>query len=149
LYFRLNVLTLGIPPLRERRQDILPLADHLLSVLRAIHNRPTVTLSETARRLLGVYAWPGNARELRNALERAVVFAHGDTLEPESLPESVQAAGVGATGSFAGLRSLEEIEKEVIVATLEATRYQISRSAEILGISRKTLLEKRKKYGLK
>lgn len=149
LYFRLNVLTMAVPPLRERREDILPLADHLLSVLRAIHNRPNVTLSEAARRLLIVYSWPGNARELRNALERAVVFSHSDTLEPENLPENVQAAGTGAAGSFAGLRSLEEIEKEVIAATLEATHYQISRSAEILGISRKTLLEKRKKYGLK
>ena len=149
LYFRLNVLTLAIPPLRERRKDVLPLADHLLSVLRGIHGRPNVVLSEAARRLLVVYHWPGNARELRNALERAVVFSHGDTLEPANLPEMVQSAAVGAAGAFAGLRSLEEIEKEVIGATLEATHYQISRSAEILGISRKTLLEKRKKYGLK
>jgi len=149
LYFRLNVLTLAIPPLRERRKDILPLADHLLAALCAIHNRPSLVLSETARRLLAVYAWPGNARELRNALERAVVFSQGDALEPENLPDSVRAAAVGAAGSFAGLRSLEEVEKEVIAATLEATHYQISRSSEILGISRKTLLEKRKKYGLK
>src|SRR5215469_2180956 len=63
LYFRLNVLTLAVPPLRERRKDILPLADHLLNVLRAIHSRPNVVLSEAARRLLVVYAWPGNARE--------------------------------------------------------------------------------------
>jgi DNA-binding NtrC family response regulator len=149
LYFRLNVLTLAIPPLRERRKDISPLTHHLLSILRTIHSRPNVTLSEAAGRLLVVYGWPGNTRELRNALERAVVFSHGDVLEPANLPENVQAAAVGAAGNFAGLRSLEEIEKEVIAATLEATHYQISRSSEILGISRKTLLEKRKKYGLK
>jgi DNA-binding NtrC family response regulator len=106
-------------------------------------------LSEPARRILLVYPWPGNVRELRNALERAVVFARTDTLEPENLPESVQSAALGAASALAGLRSLVEIEKEVIAATLEATHYQISRSAQILGISRKTLLEKRKKYGLK
>jgi DNA-binding NtrC family response regulator len=149
LYFRLNVLTLVIPPLRERRKDILPLAEYLLAVLRGIHARPNITLSENARRLLLVYSWPGNTRELRNVVERAVVFSGTDTIEPENLPENVQAAAVGRAGAFAGLRSLEEIEKEVIGATLEATHYQISRSAEILGISRKTLLEKRKKYGLK
>jgi two-component system response regulator AtoC len=149
LFFRLNVLTLTTLPLRERRADILPLADALLATLRTIHAKPNVQLSESARRLLLVYPWPGNVRELRNALERAVVFARTDTLDPENLPEAVQAAAIGAAGAFAGLRSLVEIEKEVIAATLEATHYQISRSAQILGISRKTLLEKRKKYGLK
>src|SRR5215813_5110743 len=70
LYFRLNVLSLAVLPLRERRKDILPLADHLLSILRGIHGRPDVTLSEATRRLFVVYNWPGNIRELRNALER-------------------------------------------------------------------------------
>jgi DNA-binding NtrC family response regulator len=149
LYFRLNVLTLAVLPLRERRKDILPLAEHVLAMLRGIHGRPDVTLSEAARRLLVVYNWPGNVRELRNALERAVVFSRANDLQPEDLPENVQSAAVGAAGALAGLRSLEEVEKEVIAATLEATHYQISRSSEILGISRKTLLEKRKKYGLK
>jgi DNA-binding NtrC family response regulator len=108
--------------------------------------------------MLAAYAWPGNVRELRNALERAVVFsrvgrgagnAGPDLLEPENFPETVRAAAPGAASPVAGLRSLEEVEREVIAATLEATHYQISRSAEILGISRKTLLEKRKKYGLR
>ena len=108
--------------------------------------------------MLAAYAWPGNVRELRNALERAVVFsrpgrgaaaAKSDLLEPENFPENMRAAASGAASPVAGLRSLEEVEREVIAATLEATHYQISRSAEALGISRKTLLEKRKKYGLK
>jgi DNA-binding NtrC family response regulator len=158
LYFRLNVLTLTIPPLRERPADILPLADHFLAALRAAHGRPQVPLSEPARRMLAAYAWPGNVRELRNALEHAIVFSGvgrgstssgADVLEPENFPETVRATAAGAASSVAGLRSLEEVEREVIAATLEATHYQISRSAEILGISRKTLLEKRKKYGLK
>ena len=151
LYFRLNVLALEVPPLRERRPDILPLADHLLAALRGIHSRPSVQLSEASRRMLAAHSWPGNVRELRNALERAVVFsAQGrDLLEPADFPESVRAAALGAASSFSGLRTLEDVEHEVIAATLEATHYQISRSAEVLGISRKTLLEKRKKYGLK
>jgi two-component system, NtrC family, response regulator AtoC len=158
LYFRLNVLTLTVSPLRERRADILPLADHLLVTLRTVHGRSNAQLSDPARRMLATYAWPGNVRELRNALERAIVFslgghgapaAKGDLLAPENFPESVRAALPGATSSVTGLRTLEEVEREVITATLEATHYQISRSAEALGISRKTLLEKRKKYGLK
>jgi DNA-binding NtrC family response regulator len=151
LYFRLNVLTLEVPPLRERRADILPLTEHLLATIRIIHARPSVQLSEAARRMLTAYTWPGNVRELRNALERAVVFSNPQSilLEPENFPEDLRAAAPGAASSVASLRSLEEVEREVIAATLEATHYQISRSAEALGISRKTLLEKRKKYGLK
>jgi two-component system response regulator AtoC len=149
LYFRLNVLALTVPPLRERRADIPPLADHLLVTLRSIHGHPGSRLSEPARRMLATYAWPGNVRELRNALERAVVFSRSDTLEPTDFPDNIRAAASGAAGSIAGLRSLEEVEREVIAATLEATHYKISRAAEALGISRKTLLEKRKKYGLK
>ena len=149
LYFRLNVLALTVPPLRERRADILLLADHLLASLRSIHGHPGSHLSESARRMLATYTWPGNVRELRNALERAIVFSSGDTLDPADFPDNIRAAASGAAGSIAGLRSLEEVEREVIAATLEATHYKISRAAEALGISRKTLLEKRKKYGLK
>jgi DNA-binding NtrC family response regulator len=158
LYFRLNVLTVSVPPLRERPADILPLAEHLLVQLRATHGRPDAILGDSSRRLLVGHSWPGNVRELRNALERAVVFSRSgrsvsenskDILNPDDFPETVRASVAGVASAVAGLRSLNEIEREVIVVTLEATRHQISRSAEILGISRKTLLEKRKKYGLK
>jgi len=148
LYFRLNVLALLVPALRDRPADILPLAGHLLAILRGIHGRPGAHLSEAARRMLAAYAWPGNVRELRNGLERAVVLSQHDELEPADFPENMRAAA-GISSAMQGLRSLEEIEREVIGATLEATRYRISRAAEALGISRKTLLEKRKKYGLK
>jgi DNA-binding NtrC family response regulator len=149
LFFRLNVLTLAVPPLRERRADILPLAEYLLAAFRTIHSRPKAELSEATKKMLSAYDWPGNIRELRNALERAVVFSSVDALEPENFPDNVRAAARGAIHSIAGLRSIEDVERELIAATLEATHYQISRSAEALGISRKTLLEKRKKYGLK
>jgi DNA-binding NtrC family response regulator len=163
LYFRLNVLTLAVPPLRDRRADILPLAEYLLDTIRLVHGRRATTFSDATRRMLLAYPWPGNIRELRNALERAVVFSKapvaapdarlaGDAaslLEPADFPEYIRGAAGGAGISGAGLLSLEEIEKQAIAATLEATHYQITRSSEILGISRKTLLEKRKKYGLK
>ncbi len=149
LFFRLNVLTIPVLPLRERRADILPLADYLLLSVRSVHGNSAAEVSEAARRLLTAHDWPGNVRELRNALERAVVFSRATVLEPKDFPESVRAAAPGLAGGSANLRSLEDIEKEAIVVTLEATHYKIGRASEILGISRKTLLEKRKKYALK
>ena len=95
--------------------------------------------------MLAAYAWPGNVRELKNAMERALVFSTDSTLTPADFPEPVRA---GDTGLGSMLHSLEEIERDAIRATLEAMHYKISRSAEILGISRKTLLDKRKRYGL-
>ncbi len=145
LFFRLSVLTIHVPALRERPADILPLADALLERAVRVHGRTGAEFSEPARRMLQAYAWPGNVRELKNAIERALVFSEVFSLAPRDFPESVRVAdsGLGAT-----LRSLEEIERDAIRATLDATRYKISKSAEILGISRKTLLDKRKKYGL-
>ncbi len=145
LFFRLSVLTIPVPALRERPADILPLADALLERAARVHGRVGTTLSEPVRRMLVAYGWPGNVRELKNAIERALVFSNASTLLPENFPESVRTAD---TGIGASLRSLEHIEREAIRSTLEATRYKISKSAEILGISRKTLLDKRKKYGL-
>lgn len=154
LYFRLNVLTIVVPPLRERREDILPLATYFLDQLGLIHGRTGLQLSEAARDLLTGYAWPGNTRELRNALERALVVSRMDSkmdskedeLSVENFPGIAQGASRGRA-ALAGLKSIEELEREAIGATLEATRYKISQAADILGVSRKTLLEKRKKYG--
>jgi two-component system, NtrC family, response regulator AtoC len=149
LFFRLNVLTLAVPALRERRADILPLAEHLLTAVRGVQGRAEAQLSEASRTILTAYDWPGNIRELRNALERAVVFGRSEVLQPDDFPENVRAAAPGATHTAAGLRTLQQIEKDVIAATLEATHYKVGEAAKILGISRKTLLEKRKRYGLK
>jgi len=147
LFFRLSVLPIVVPPLRDRRADIIPIAEHFVATLAAIHNRDSVQLSEPARRVVAAYSWPGNLRELRNALERAVIFAKIAELQPEDFPDNIRAAAGGAA-RLTGLRSLEAFEREAIAQTLEATRYHITKSAEILGISRKTLLEKRKKYGM-
>ncbi len=147
LYFRLSVLPIVVPPLRARRADIVPAAEHFAASLASIHNRLAVHFTEAARRVLAAYTWPGNLRELRNAVERAMVFSRGNELQLEDLPDNIRAAAGGAA-LLAGLRSLEDLEREAIAQTLEATRYHITKSAEVLGISRKTLLEKRKKYGM-
>jgi DNA-binding NtrC family response regulator len=142
----LSVLTIRMPALRERPADILPLAEYLLARMATVHGRPDATLNEPARKALAAHDWPGNVRELKNAIERALVFANKPTLGPEDFPENIRTASASAAEQ---LFSLDKIEQEAITATLEATRYKITRAAEILGISRKTLLDKRKKYGLR
>jgi DNA-binding NtrC family response regulator len=150
LYFRLNVVSIHLPPLRERRADIIPIAEHLLARLGPLHGRKSAQLSPEAKQALLSYFWPGNIRELKNVLERALIFGktRGEVLGVEDLPENVQVYLTGAPHGSSKLRSLEEVERETIAATLEATHYKITKAAEILGISRKTLLDKRKRYGL-
>jgi len=146
LFFRLNVLVIAVPPLRDRRGDIPALADHLLTRLAAVHGRGEARITPEAMQLLHAYSWPGNVRQLKNFIEHAVLFASDSALRPEDFPDTLKAEG--ASLGIRSLRSLEDLERETIEATLEATHYKIARAAEILGISRKTLLEKRKKYGL-
>jgi DNA-binding NtrC family response regulator len=149
LFFRLNVLALSVPPLRERRADIRPLAEYFLARLGPLHARADAAIGADAMQLLEPYSWPGNVRELKNAIEHALVFAKQPQLGPGDFPEILGTMRGGANGQrTAPLRSLEEIEKKAIHATLEATHYKIGQAAEALGISRKTLLDKRKKYGL-
>jgi DNA-binding NtrC family response regulator len=145
LFFRLSVLAIPVPPLRARPADILPLAEALLERGARVHGRTGAAFSDPVKQMLMTYSWPGNVRELRNAIERALVFSGGSALIPEDFPESVRTAESGISG---GMRSLDDMERDAIRATLEATRYKIGKTAQILGISRKTLLDKRKKYGL-
>jgi len=143
LLFRLNVLAIPVPPLRERRADIAPLAGHFLRRLAPVHGH--ADLEPDVPRLLESYAWPGNVRELKNAIEHALVFRKGPLLGVGDFP---QIGKLGGAQPAAGLRALEAIEREAIQATLEAVHYKIGEAAQILGISRKTLLDKRKKFGL-
>ena len=145
LYYRLNVFPIVIPPLRARRADILPLAGHLLETLCRLHRRPPMTLSEQAAAVLQEYDFPGNGRELKNMLERAVVYASGSEIGADLLPAHLSERR--ADGGQA-MMSLEELERRYIAEVLDHTRGRKSRAAQILGISRKTLLEKRKRYDL-
>ena len=147
LYQKLDTAKISVPPLRERPVDILPLAEHLLVILRAEYGRSQARIGERTKALFQAYVWPGNVRELESVLERALAHAKGEVLEPEDFPAEIQAAGKHAGNGR--LRALEDVEREAILVTLEATEYQIGKSAQILGISRKTLLEKRKKFGMK
>ena len=147
LYFRLSVLGIAVPPLRQRRGDIPVLVAHFLARLGPVHGKLDATLDPAAQRLLSSYAWPGNVRELKNAIEHALVFAKEPLLTTQDFPE-IANANIDARGPSGPLRSLEDLEHDAIKETLEGTHYKIGRAAQILGISRKTLLEKRKKYGL-
>jgi len=142
LYFRLNVIGIRLPPLRERRADLPRLADHLLAALAAQHGRAaTPRPSEAARRAIETYAWPGNVRELVNALERAVVLSKGDVLEAESLPDAVLAPARGDAGSLEGLERAHIAQVLQESATLE-------QAAARLGIGVTTLWRKRKRWGI-
>ena len=143
LFYRLNVVPLVIPALRERPKDIVPLARMFLEQLSEVHRRRRVTLSSDASRALERYSFPGNVRELRNMLERAVVLGTSSEITVEDLPAHLRQASTTSRRP-----SLEELERAYIAEILDFTRGKKSKAAEILGITRKTLLEKRKKYEL-
>jgi two-component system, NtrC family, response regulator HydG len=156
LYYRLNVVTLVLPPLRERRQDIPLLIDHFLRELAARHGRGPVAVDPDAQyRLLG-YAWPGNIRELQNVLERSMLLAEQDVIGPEHLPPEVRpgASSPAAPNSNptavepSPLRSLEEVDREHVLRVLGVTGGNREESARILGISRRTLSRMIQRWGL-
>jgi len=138
LFYRLEVLTYRVPPLAERRDDVVPLAEALLADLAARFGRRGARLSERAGAWLPSYGWPGNVRQLRNLLERALLATDGDELDLERPPER-------------GVRrppSLREAERAAILEALAFARGHQGRAAELLGISRKGLWEKRKRLGV-
>jgi len=145
LLYRLNVVEVTVPPLRERPEDVLPLARRFLAFFAREARRPPPELSEATSRMLQAWTWPGNVRELRNAIERAVILAPGQVLEPEAFPERMagHAAGVPTLG---GDFTVEEIEREHILRVLARAPTQ-DEAARILGVDASTLWRKRKKYG--
>jgi NtrC-family two-component system response regulator AlgB len=149
LFYRLNVATLGIPPLRERAEDILPLAEKLLSSATIRNNRRRhVSLSQEAAARLLRYQWPGNVRELRNVIERAAILALKDIVTPDHLPDAVLCGTSTADGNGGALAaSLSDLEREHIVRVL-ATTQSLEEAADKLGINATTLWRKRKRYGI-
>lgn len=139
LYYRLNVVELNIPPLRERPEDIIPLASMFLAEFTGGRARFASAVAECLRR----YSWPGNVRELRNVMERAALLCRGDVVLPEHLPTRIRA--VVETPNHArvtNLHRLEEIERQTILETLRKCNYNRSETARALGISRRTLVYK-------
>jgi DNA-binding NtrC family response regulator len=151
LYYRLDVVTLRLPPLRERRQDIPLLVDHFLRTLSSRHGRGPVALDPEALRRLLAYDWPGNIRELQNVLERALLLAEQGVIGPEHLATTVRpaAAALPDTPSpVTPLRGLEEVEREHVIRVLAATGGNREESSRILGISRRTLTRMIQRWGL-
>ncbi|MBV9086910.1 MAG: sigma-54-dependent Fis family transcriptional regulator [Acidobacteriaceae bacterium] len=144
LYYRLNVVPLVLPPLRERRADIRPLAEHFATQLSDMHRKPHVSPSSKATAALEQYSFPGNVRELRSLIEYAVIHGSSPEILMEDLPAHVRSNGSGGGTKV----SLEELERAYIAEVLDFTQGKKSKAAAILGISRKTLLEKRKRYGM-
>jgi DNA-binding NtrC family response regulator len=149
LFYRLNVVVLDLPPLRERREDLRALTDHVLATLAVRHRRPELMLVPGARRAIEKYPWPGNVRELLNALERAVVVGRGDVVEPDDLPERVLApsAAVPPIGLASVDGSLADVERAHVQRVL-AESSTLEEAAERLGINPTTLWRKRKRWGL-
>jgi DNA-binding NtrC family response regulator len=148
LFYRLNVIAMALPPLRERREDIPLLAGHFLEQFGQKHGR-TLRLGPEALDTLLRYPWPGNVRELENAMERTAILVQHDPIQPDDFPPNI-AAGLdpGASPTPLDPQTLEEAERAHIIQALERSGRKHSRAAEILGISRTTLWRKRKEYGL-
>jgi DNA-binding NtrC family response regulator len=159
LYYRLNVVEIRVPPLRERREDIETIAGHYLASYKKKFNKPGLEFSAAARAMIRDYPWPGNVRELVNVLERAVLLCKGDTIEPAHLPIEIPSAErrLAALRRVEGHLDLElptgavtmdEVERALVEATLRRTRGNVSRAAELLGLSRGALRNKIDHHGI-
>ncbi|MBI1764985.1 MAG: sigma-54-dependent Fis family transcriptional regulator [Acidobacteria bacterium] len=149
LFWRLNVIHLHIPPLRERPFDIPLLVEHFLNKLAKSAQTEPLNVTAEALAVLTAYAWPGNARELENAIERAVALAEGTNLAPHDLPERIRNSGQAAqmlTQARQQRMTLRELEREYILETLRLTDGNKSRAAELLGFDRRTLHRKLDEY---
>ena len=159
LFYRLNVMAIRMPPLRERGRDILLLANRFVAHFARTLGRPAPALSPEAEAALLVHGWPGNVRELRNVVERAMILCSGDRIGVEHLPPEIAGASPATPGAAPSTPAptaaasgepvtLEALEKAHILETLHRLDDNRSRTAQVLGISRSTLIEKIKKYGL-
>ncbi len=159
LFYRLNVLSIVLPPLRERGEDVIVLAEHFMGEYCRQYNRTSRVLSPESKELLKEYKWPGNVRELKNAIERAVLLGDGETVLPADISVSIRSyTNLGASESREGKKlflnigaeglSLREVEKRLIGEVLKLTKGNRSRAAKMLKVSRPRLLRKMRKYGL-
>jgi DNA-binding NtrC family response regulator len=144
LYFRLNVINIHIPPLRERREDILPLTTHFSGRYAREMGKPALQFSDNALDVLNNYYWPGNVRELENVIQRIVVMSEGDIVEVPDLPALMRFSALRTTGLD---RTLAEVETEYIRNVLASVGGNKTKAAKILDIDRKTLREKLKQEG--
>jgi two-component system response regulator AtoC len=152
LYYRLNVMHMQVPALRERREDIPLLTDHFLEHFRRSLGKPVRTISDDALERLTSYAWPGNVRELENVIERAVILADTDRITAQELPDSIVSAvsaDGGSKASFSLKRAKRTVEADTIRRALNATNGNRTHAAKLLEISHRALLYKIKEFGLR
>jgi Nif-specific regulatory protein len=149
LYYRLNVVQIQVPPLRERREDIPPLTSYFLNMFREERGCPSLTLSPEAMEKIMEYDWPGNVRELRNAVERAVVMGNGQAVLPEDLPISAVKTGYPSLQAGMTLKEAEDnFKKEFIIVNLKHTEGNRSKAAKLMGIQRTYLSRLISKYSI-
>jgi DNA-binding NtrC family response regulator len=147
LFYRLNVINLTLPPLRERPSDVPALAAHFLKRFAEENGRPSLALADSALSQLALYSWPGNVRELENVIERAVVIAEGDLIEPRHLPAEVATAVKRNDVPVIPGATMDELERYAILRTLESVGGSTGRAAEILGVSVRKIQYKLQEYG--
>jgi transcriptional regulator with PAS, ATPase and Fis domain len=149
LFYRLNVIALNIPPLRERREDIMPIATHMLKRIAQEAGLSEISISEEAAQVLEGHRWPGNARELSNVLERAVSYLEKDTIYPCDLPAYLGDRGKTASQGAASLKRIQDrTERDALRYALEKSGYNKVKAAELLGIHRSLLYKKMHKYSI-
>ena len=152
LYYRLAEYIIDIPPLRQRNKDIRLLLTYYLQKLKERYTKPNLFFTEDALKLCEQYDWPGNVRELENVIERAVIMTRGDSVGPEDFPTAIYHPDKDKSNRdplLSSGRSLKEVEREMIIKTLADMNGNRTRTAEVLGISRRTLQLKLKEYGVK
>src|SRR5437764_5761902 len=153
LYYRINVLSIDVPPLRERRDDIPVLLDYFLKKHTRNTSRLVKGLTPETRRILHDYGWPGNIRQLESAIERAILLCEGDTISPDDLPSEIrQETSAVSTGGFklpAEGINFEEAEKNLILKAMDQTDYNITKAAKLLGLTFRTLQYRLEKFGIK
>ncbi len=147
LYYRLNVVTIALPPLRDRLQDIPILVDHFLGKYGTIGSKNVTNVSSPAMALLMQHDWPGNVRELEHSIEHAIVLAGQSTIMPQDLPDTIGTSSSTKPVPVNGWKTLEQLEREHILRVLEAHHGDEARAAEVLGVHRKTIQRKLKEYG--
>ena len=151
LYYRINVVSLNIPPLRERLSDIEPMIEHFIHHFNRAHHKKIKGMAKSALQLCLRYPWPGNVRELENVIERAVILSPGDFIVPESLPPQLSKLGMAPTPMASNLtldEALGQSEERLLLETLENYNWNRQLSARALGISRTTLFNKMRRFNL-
>jgi DNA-binding NtrC family response regulator len=151
LYYRINVVSLNIPPLRERLADVGPLAEHFIKQFNQIHRRKIRGISKNALQICLRHTWPGNVRELENVVEQAVILSPGDYIVPESLPSYLRETSSAASAPPKDLtldEALAYAEKHILIETLERFKWNRKMCAQALGVSRTTLFNKMRRFDL-